>query len=154
MKTRILQNNLFGGVYTDEFLKKNNNNIINGSLVSTWNLSEVQCNTDIITPIFDNGIWIESATNEEILELNNKKFKIKRNSLLKKGVVVELNNVEYWFNEEALSNFIGFISVSDKANSLSIKWKTKGKVWNTLSILDAYQISFSASQKIQEIYTN
>jgi|TARA_R110000744_G_scaffold339421_1_gene444566 MoaA/NifB/PqqE/SkfB family radical SAM enzyme len=154
MKTKILKNNLFGGVYTDEFLKKNKDNIINGSLVSTWNLTDAQCSTDIILPIFENGFWIESATNEEILELNNKKFKIKRNSLLKKGVVVELNNVEYWFNEKSLSNFIGFINVSDKANYLSIKWKTKGKVWNTLSISDAYQITFSASQKIQEIYTN
>ena len=152
MKTRILDNNLFGGVYTDEFLKKNKNNIINGSLVSAWNLTDVQCGTDIILPIFENSVWIESATNEEILELNNTKFKVNRDSLLKKGVFVMFNSNEYWFNEKYLSDFIGLINVYEKNNITSIKWKTKSDAWVTISITDAYQISYLATQKIQNIY--
>ena len=152
MKTRILDNNLFGGVYTDEFLKKNKNNIINGSLVSTWNLTDVQCSTDIILPIFDNGNWIESATNEEILELNNTKFKINRDLLLKQGIEVTFNSNEYWFNEKYLADFISLINVYEKNNITSIKWKTKSDSWVTISITDAYQISYLATQKIQNIY--
>lgn len=152
MKTRILDNNLFGGVYTDEFLKKNKNNIINGSIVSAWNLTDVQCSTDIILPIFDNGNWVESATNEEILELNNTKFKIKRNSLLKKGVFVMFNSNEYWFNEKYLADFISLINVYEKNNITSAKWKSKSDAWVTISITDAYQISYLATQKIQNIY--
>ena len=154
MKTRILENNLFGGVYTNEFLEKNNNNIINGKIVSDWNLSDADCSIELVIPIFDNGEWVESATTEEIAIVNSAKFKIERNSLLKDGVIVELNSVGYWFNENILSNFIGLISVSEKTESLSVKWKTKEKVWNTLSIQDAYQISFLACQKIQAIYIN
>ena len=152
MKTRILHNNLFGGVYTNEFLKKNKDNIINGSLVSAWNLTDVQCSSDMILPIFDNGNWIESATNEEILELNNTKFKINRDLLLKQGIEVTFNSNEYWFNEKYLADFISLINVYEKNNITSIKWKTKSDSWVTISITDAYQISYLATQKIQNIY--
>lgn len=152
MKTRILDSNLFGGVYTDEFLKKNKDNIINSSLVSTWNLTDVQCSPDLIIPIFEKGFWIESASNEEILELNDTKFKIQRNSLLKKGVSVTFNSNEYWFNEKYLADFISLINVYEKNNITSIKWKTKNDAWVTISITDAYQISYLATQNIQNIY--
>ncbi len=152
MKTRILQNNLFGGVYTDEFLKKNKDNIVNGSLLSTWNLTDVQCSPDLILPIFDNGVWIESASNEEILKLNDTKFKIQRNSLLKKGVYVTFNSNDYWFNEKYLSDFIGLINVYEKNNITSVKWKTKSNTWVTISLTDAYKVSYLATQKIQNIY--
>lgn len=152
MKTRILDNNLFGGVYTDEFLKKNKNNIINGSLVSTWNLTEKVCSTDIILPIFDNGVWIESATNEEILKLNNTQFKINRDLLLKQGIEVTFNTNDYWFNEKYLADFISLINVYEKNNITSVKWKSTSNTWITIPLADAYQISYLATQKIQNIY--
>jgi len=152
MKTRILQNNLFGGVYTDEFLKKNKDNIINGSLVSTWNLTDVQCSPDLIIPIFDNGVWIESANNEEILKLNNTQFKINRDLLLKQGIEVTFNSNDYWFNEKYLSDFIGLINVYDKENVISIQWKTKNNIWINLLISEAYKISFLATKEFQKIY--
>jgi hypothetical protein len=154
MKTRILNNDLFGGAYTSEFLEKNKNNTINGSLVSDWNLSDVQCSVELLLPIFTDGEWVESATIEEIELVNNTKFKRERNSLLKDGVVVELNSFHFWFNESTLSSFIGLIGVSEKASSLSVQWKTKDKEWKTISIADAYQVSFLASKKIQTIYVN
>ena len=152
MKTRILHNNLFGGVYTDEFLKKNKDNIINGSIVSTWNLTDVQCSSDMILAIFDNGNWIESATNEEILEFNNTNFKINRDLLLKQGIEVTFNTNDYWFNEKYLSDFISLINVYEKNNITSVKWKSTSNTWITMSITDAYQISYLATQKIQNIY--
>lgn len=152
MKTRILDSNLFGGGYTDEFLKKNKDNIINSSLVSTWNLTDVQCSPDLIIPIFEKGFWIESASNEEILELNDTKFKIQRNSLLKKGVSVTFNSNEYWFNEKALSDFISLINVFEKSNLNSIEWKTKLNNWVIISVTDAYKISFLATKEIQKIH--
>jgi hypothetical protein len=152
MKTRILDNNLFGGVYTDEFLKKNKDNIINGSIVSAWNLTDVQCSSDMILAIFDNGNWIESATNEEILEFNNTNFKINRDLLLKQGIEVTFNTNDYWFNEKYLSDFISLINVYEKNNITSVKWKSTSNTWITMSITDAYQISYLATQKIQNIY--
>ena len=70
MKNRILENNLFGGIYTDEFLENNKNNIVNGKIVSDWNLTEVECSLELILPIFNNGEWVESANDEEIQEHN------------------------------------------------------------------------------------
>ena len=70
MKNRILENNLFGGIYTDEFLENNKNNIVNGKIVSDWNLTEVECSLELILPIFNNGEWVESANDEEIEEHN------------------------------------------------------------------------------------
>tara|TARA_R110000803_G_scaffold167289_1_gene230529 strand:- start:223 stop:495 length:273 start_codon:yes stop_codon:yes gene_type:complete len=70
MKNRILENNLFGGIYTNEFLENNKNNIVNGKIVSDWNLTEVECSLELILPIFNNGEWVESATDEEIQEHN------------------------------------------------------------------------------------
>ena len=152
MKTRILQNNLFGGVYTDEFLKKNKDNIINGSLVNTWNLTDSQCSTDLIIPIFENGFWIESASNEEILNYNNIDFKENRRLILKKGIIVNFKSKNYWFNEKYLSDFIGLINVYNKEKITSIEWKTKDSIWVNLSVADAHKISFLAIKEIQKIY--
>ena len=43
-------------------------------------------------------------------------------------------------------------SGDEKNNITSIKWKTKSDSWVTISITDAYQISYLATQKIQNIY--
>jgi hypothetical protein len=152
MKTRILNNDLFGGTYTSDFLEKNKNNIINGSLVSTWNLTDEVCSINLIIPIFQNGNWIESATAEEIKSYQNIDFKINRDLLLENGVSVTFNSNEYWFNEKALSDFISLINVFEKSNLNSIEWKTKLNNWVIISVTDAYKISFLATKEIQKIY--
>ncbi len=152
MKTRILENDLFGGTYTLDFLEKNKNNIINGSLVSTWNLTDEVCSKNLIIPIFKNDTWIESATAEEIKNYQNIEFKINRDLLLKNGVFVTFNSNEYWFNEKALSDFISLINVFEKSNINSIEWKTKLNNWVVISVTDAYKISFLATKEIQKIY--
>ena len=39
-----------------------------------------------------------------------------------------------------------------KNNITSVKWKTKSNAWVTISITDAYKVSYLATQKIQNIY--
>ena len=84
MKNRILENNLFGGIYTNEFLENNKNNIVNGKIVSDWNLTEVECSLELILPIFNNGEWVESATDEEIQEHN---MTMQRLEAIEKGAI-------------------------------------------------------------------
>lgn len=69
MKVRIV-NNEPSGIYTDDFLIKNSNKIINGQLVSDWQLTEVLPNETLLKPIWNGSEWIEGATAEEIAEAN------------------------------------------------------------------------------------
>lgn len=70
MKARIL-NNEFNGIYTDEFILKNSDKIINGQLVSEWQLTEVlptEEERNYIKLMFDGESYYEGATPEEISE--------------------------------------------------------------------------------------
>lgn len=67
MKARII-NNEFKGFYTDDFILNNLDNLINGQLVSEWQLTEVLPNENLINPIWNGSEWIEGATPEEITE--------------------------------------------------------------------------------------
>ena len=67
MKARILNNN-FQGIYTDDFIESNFNNIINGQLVSEWELTDISPNKTLLKPIWNVLEWIEGATPEEIAE--------------------------------------------------------------------------------------
>jgi hypothetical protein len=65
MKARILETNNFGGLYSDDFIIRNN--------LSDWNFTEQLPSKEIIKPIFNGTEWIEDATAEEIAELEIKK---------------------------------------------------------------------------------
>ena len=67
MKARIL-NNEFQGVYTDDFILNNLDNLINGQLVSEWQLTEVLPSMELKKPIWNGTEFIEGATPEEIAE--------------------------------------------------------------------------------------
>lgn len=71
MKARINIDNSFGGVYTDEFLETNKDLVLNDCLVSDWNLTEILPEVHGLKLVFDKGVWIETATNEEILNHKN-----------------------------------------------------------------------------------
>lgn len=75
MIARIL-NNEFKGLYTNDFLIKNLDKVINGQLVSEWQLTEVLPNENLIKPIWNGTEWIEGATPEEIAEQELEKQKI------------------------------------------------------------------------------
>ena len=78
MKARILNNN-FQGIYTDDFIESNFNNIINGQLVSEWELTDISPNKTLLKPIWNVLEWIEGATPEEIAEQENQqKQELKR----------------------------------------------------------------------------
>lgn len=75
MKARIL-NTEFKGIYTDEFLQNNLSNIINGQLVSEWELTEIlptELELKYINLKFDGLVYFEGATIEEIEEAENAK---------------------------------------------------------------------------------
>lgn len=75
MKARIL-NTDFKGIYTDEFLQNNLSNIINGQLVSEWELTEIlptELELKYINLKFDGLVYFEGATIEEIVQAQNAK---------------------------------------------------------------------------------
>lgn len=75
MKARIL-NTEFKGIYTDEFLQNNLSNIINGQLVSEWELTEIlptELELKYINLKFDGLVYFEGATIEEIVQAQNAK---------------------------------------------------------------------------------
>ena len=65
MKVRIV-NNEFQGIYTNDFIKNNFNNIINGQLVSEWELTDILPNETLLKPIWNGSEWIEGITDEEL----------------------------------------------------------------------------------------
>ena len=92
MLIRIL-NNEFQGIYTSDFIEQNQDKIINGQLVSEWQLTEVLPSENFLKPIWNNSEWIEGATPEEIAEANkpivpiqvkNMKFRL---ALIKSGIM-------------------------------------------------------------------
>jgi hypothetical protein len=78
MKARI-ENTEFKGIYTDEFIQDNLSNIINGQLVSEWELTEIfptELELKFIKLKFDGLVYFEGASVEEIQEAENAKKKV------------------------------------------------------------------------------
>lgn len=67
MKARILDNKFYG-IYTDEFISSNLNNVVNGFLVSDWELTELIPSDKLIYPLWNGSKWTEGATESEIIE--------------------------------------------------------------------------------------
>ena len=70
MLSRIL-NNEFQGIYTPDFIEQNKDKIINGQLVSEWQLTEVlptEQEKAYLKLMFDGSQYYEGATPEEIAE--------------------------------------------------------------------------------------
>jgi len=70
MKARIL-NNQIQGYYTNEFIQNNFDKVINGQLVSEWQLTEVLPSENLLKPTWNGTEWIEGATAEEIEQSQN-----------------------------------------------------------------------------------
>jgi hypothetical protein len=67
MKARIVKNEL-SGIYTNDFISKNLDKVINGLLVSEWQLTEVLPSESLLKPLWNGSEWIEGVTPEEIAE--------------------------------------------------------------------------------------
>ena len=67
MKARVI-NGQYQGAYSNDFIQKNYNKVINGQLVSEWELTEILPNENLLKPIWNGSEWIEGATPEEIAE--------------------------------------------------------------------------------------
>ena len=72
MKTRII-GGVFKGNYTDSWLLKNKDKIVNGALVSEWELVDTQPSDLFIKAFWDGSIWTDIATQEEIDNFNEGK---------------------------------------------------------------------------------
>ena len=75
MKVRIV-NNEPQGIFPNDYLEKNSDKIINGQLVSQWQLTEVLPNENLLKPFWNGTQWIEGATAEEIAEQELEQQKI------------------------------------------------------------------------------
>ena len=76
MKARIFNTDFFG-IYTDEFIQDNLSNIINGQLVSEWELTEIlptELELNYINLKFDGLVYFDGATIEEIVQAENAKL--------------------------------------------------------------------------------
>jgi hypothetical protein len=96
MKTRVI-NKQPNGNYTDDFILDNFDKIINGQLVSEWELADLY-NKDFINPFWNGTEWVESATSEEIeahqrslipQTAKNMKFRL---ALIKVGISINAIN--------------------------------------------------------------
>ena len=65
-----IKNNKPDGYFSQSFIDNNIDKIINGQLVSEWELSNILPNSEIIEAIWNGSEWTEGATPEEILQAN------------------------------------------------------------------------------------
>jgi hypothetical protein len=72
MKTRIV-NGYIKGNYTDQWIEDNQDQIINGDLVSDWDLAPLY-EGNFVKPMWDGSSYYEGATNEEITEFNQQQL--------------------------------------------------------------------------------
>lgn len=89
MKTRVI-NKQNAGNYTDEFIEQNKDKVINGVLVSEWDLAK-EYKGDFLNPIYENNEWIEGATPEQIAEQQQQKEFAQYQIRLNRGVESYLN---------------------------------------------------------------
>lgn len=68
-KARILNGNQWGGNYSLDWLQNNQNIVFAGQLVSEWSLTDIMPSIGLKKPFWDGETWIESITEEELLEL-------------------------------------------------------------------------------------
>jgi hypothetical protein len=118
MKAKINIDNSFGGFYTQEFLETNILNVVNGQLVSEWILTDKIPSTDLFIPIFDNGQWIEGATEEDF---NNKK----EQSILqlKQQQFAELQPTDFYFIRNIETGVEIPQSVLDERTAIRLKYQ-------------------------------
>ena len=78
MKARVINLKDFGGVYSDEFLLDNKDNIVNGKLVSEWVLTDVLPNPTHKKPEWNGSFWYEAYVEviEVPQEISRMKFEI------------------------------------------------------------------------------
>ena len=107
-----------------------------------------------VKPKEENGVWIETATTEEIENHNRPEVVLNRQLLLKQGIVVTSNGVNYWFNESFLNNFITMAQITKEAGGVTINWEADDKNWYTIPLAEAFQIGAMGAQMIQAIYEN
>jgi len=88
MIARIL-NNEFKGLYTTDFISKNQDKVINGQLVSEWQATEVLPNETLLKPLWNGSEWIEGATAEEIIEANKPKVPSQARSMNLRLVLIQ-----------------------------------------------------------------
>jgi len=83
MKVKINIDFTCGGIYTDEFLKKNKD------FVKEWHLTDKLPSENLIKPLFDGKGWIEGISEQELQERENAR--------------IEQLNIEY---TEKISNLV------------------------------------------------
>jgi hypothetical protein len=109
MKAKINIDNSFGGLYTEEFIE-------NRQL--DWNFTDELPSTDLFIPIFNNGQWIEGATEEDF---NNKKEALI--SELKRQQFSELQPTDFYFIRNIETGAEIPQSVLDERNAIRLKYQ-------------------------------
>lgn len=74
MKARILQDNSYGGVFTNDFINERWNTVVNEQLVSEWVLTDVLPDENIHIKTWNGEKWTEGATSDEIEQFEDSKY--------------------------------------------------------------------------------
>lgn len=149
--TRIIDGKPTNQTFTLVWLEENKDKSIKGVLVSDWVTAPVY-EGDFISPVWNGSEYIEGASQEEINEIELRAKKEKRNELLEKGIVIEIDNVKYWFSKLTLNDFITAAQISEKAGATEIEWKADNGEWKVITLQQAFQIGAQGMQMIQQIY--
>ena len=73
VKARIINSEDFGDIYTNDFIIERWDTVVNGQLVSEWELTLILPNPEWKIPKWNGSEWVEGATQEEIQALNLQK---------------------------------------------------------------------------------
>lgn len=92
MKARIL-NSEFQGIYTNDFISKNLDKVINGQLVSEWQLTDVLPSENLLKPQWNGTEWTESATPEELEAFENAQIPTRAKNWQIREALIELYGV-------------------------------------------------------------
>ena len=142
MLIRIL-NNEFQGIYTSDFIEQNQDKIINGQLVSEWQLTELLPNENLFKPIWNGSDWIESATPEEIAQQTQAEQLRKETEMYKKRTLDGINAYAEISAEFRLAKLSGILTEEQHGAFESILIPVRNEVLAGQWI--------SARQKLEEI---
>lgn len=127
MKARIL-NNEFQGVYTDDFILNNLDNLINGQLVSEWQLTEILPSMELKKPIWNNSEWIEGAMPQEIAEQTQAEQLRKETEMYKKRTLDGINAYAEISAEFRLAKLSGILTEEQHVEIESILIPVRSEV--------------------------
>ena len=153
---RILEGKL-AGVYTQEQLEKKKQRKYvprDGQAMEDWELISEKPSPQLISPRWEEGRWVESATSEEIERRRSNQNSATKNNLLENGVMAVAGNRNFHFTEADLMKFISYKNERSASGATTVNWLDSGGTWLDISLEEANDLALLAAERFHEIYKN